>query len=78
MQETDGSERDRLVLESMQRLHRQLQIAHAAIVVCAAALRYQNVDRDVEVACVLSRLIADRLSEQIERLTELRAVMLRE
>jgi hypothetical protein len=75
MKAMDRLERDRHVLNSLQGLRRQLQIVHAGIVVCAAALRYQNVDRDAEVARVLTTLVAGRLFEQIERIAELRAIL---
>lgn len=74
MREADRPEHDRHVRDSMQGLRRQLQAVHAGIVVCAAALRRQNVDRDADVASVLINLVAARLSQQIERLAELGAV----
>jgi len=56
-------------------LHVHLQVVHAGVVVAAAALHYQNAERDEEIARVLEHAVGDRLSEQIERTAELLAFL---
>lgn len=41
------------------------------VVVAAAALREQNCELDEDIACVLQRMVASGLGEQIERLRRL-------
>ena len=48
-----------------------LRHAQSAAIVAAAALRYQNCERDEDIASVLLRSVADRLYDQIERLETL-------
>lgn len=52
-------------------LHVELQVMHAGVVVAAAALHYQNAERDEEIARVLEFCVGARLSNQIERTAEL-------
>lgn len=54
-------------------LQRHLRVAHAGVVVAAAALRHQNADRDEDIACVLEHCVGARLAEQIECIAELMA-----
>jgi len=65
--------RKREVQGALEGLHEQLRLALAGIVVATAALRYQNADRDEEIALVLDRFVARRVAEQIERVSELLA-----
>jgi hypothetical protein len=60
-----------LVGDRLRRLHKHLQIAHAGVVVAAAALEHQNADRDREIACVLRHCVGERLFAQIDRTAEL-------
>lgn len=60
-----------VVHDRLKNLHRHLQIAHAGVVVAAAALESQNADRDREVARVLKYCVGERLFGQIERTAEL-------
>lgn len=66
MNESDRA-RDRIVSDEIRLLQRNLQIVRGGIVVAAAALHYQNGDRDKEIAAVLEHLVGDRLADQIER-----------
>jgi hypothetical protein len=59
------------IADRLRRLHFQLQIAYAGIVVAVAALHHQNADRDEEIARVLEHCVGGRLSDQIERTAEL-------
>lgn len=52
-------------------LRKQLEVAHASVVVAVAALRYQRVDRDVEIARVLERCAGDGLHESMRHAAEL-------
>ena len=49
----------------------RLSEIRATVVVAAAALRHQNCELDDDVARVLQRSVADRISEQIEQLRRL-------
>ena len=60
-----------LVRDRLKGLHLHLQVVHAGIVVAAAALQYQNAERDKEIARVLRYCVGDRLFDQIERTAEL-------
>ena len=62
---------EKFLLKELELLHLHLQIAHAGISVAAAALRYQSADRDVDVACVLTHDVGDRIEDQIERTVRL-------
>jgi len=62
---------EREMLDRLRGLHVHLQVAHAGVVVAAAALHHQNADRDEEIARVLEYCVGDRLAEQIERTAEL-------
>lgn len=74
MDEIEGEARNRQLRDGLKRLHRHLQIVHAGIVVAAAALHHQNVERDEEIARVLEHCVGERLFRQMERAAELIAV----
>jgi hypothetical protein len=75
MKKVDRRARDRRLSASVRNLRRQLKMAHAGVVVCAAVLYHQNVDHDTEIALVLDHLVGDRLREQIDRLNEIGAAL---
>lgn len=62
---------ERHILDRLRQLHVHLQVAHAGVIVAAAALHRQNADRDEEIARVLEFCVGERLAEQIERTAEL-------
>lgn len=70
MNESDRP-RELVVSDELRVLHRNLQIVRGGIVVAAAALHYQNGDRDKDIAAVLEHLVGDRLADQIERTAHL-------
>jgi hypothetical protein len=53
----------------------ELELARAAVVASAAALRHQNCEIDADIARVLQRRIGDVLGAQIERTEELLAAL---
>lgn len=63
--------RKRAVAERLKRIHLQLQIVQAGIVVAVAALRHQHAESDEEIARVLRYCVGERLYAQIERTAEL-------
>jgi hypothetical protein len=74
MSETDRN-RGRAVGDDLRLLRRNLQIIHDGVVVAALALRYQNADRDREIAQVLEFLVGNRLADQIEQAGKLLAIL---
>jgi hypothetical protein len=52
-------------------LYQQLQLVHAGIVVASSTLRYQNSERDVEVANVLDYFVAARVDCQLRRAAQM-------
>jgi hypothetical protein len=74
MSETQLS-REQGIADGFRKLHFQLQIAYAGIVVAVAALHHQNADRDEEIARVLEHCVGNRLSNEIERTAELIATL---
>ena len=58
-------------LERLEDLLRRLHLIMAVIHTSAGALRHQNADSDAEIATVLERHAADRLSVEIEQLETL-------
>jgi hypothetical protein len=68
MGETVGEERVRRWLTD---LYQQLQLVHAGIVVASSTLRYQNSERDVEVAQVLDYFVAARVDCQLRRAAQM-------
>jgi hypothetical protein len=66
---------ERAARERLRELHVHLQVAHASVVVAAAALHWQNADRDEEIARVLEYCVALRLAAQIERTAEFLAAL---
>lgn len=58
-------------LEHLEDLLRRLRLIMAVIHTSASALRHQNADSDTEIAAVLERHAADRLSVEIEQLETL-------
>ena len=58
-------------LERLEDLLRRLQLIMAVIHTSVSALRHQNADSDAEIAAVLERHAADRLSVEIEQLETL-------
>ncbi len=58
-------------LERLEVLLRRLQLIMAVVYTSAGALRHQNADSDTEIAAVLERHAADRLSVEIEQLETL-------
>jgi len=62
---------ERSLATRLRRLHVHLQIAHAGVVVAAAALRYQNCDHDEDIARVLRHCVGSRLAQEIEHTAEL-------
>jgi len=52
-------------------LYQQLQLVHAGIVVASSTLRYQNSERDVEVAQVLDYFVAARVDCQLRRAAQM-------
>jgi hypothetical protein len=58
-------------LERLEDLVRRLRLIMAVIHTSASALRHQNADSDAEIAAVLERHAADRLSVEIEQLETL-------
>jgi hypothetical protein len=59
------------VLERLEDLLRRLRLIMAVIYTSAGALRHQNADSDADIATVLERHAADRLSVEIEQLETL-------
>jgi len=68
MGEAVGEERVRRWLTD---LYQQLQLVHAGIVVASSTLRYQNSERDVEVAQVLDYFVAARVDCQLRRAAQM-------
>src|SRR5690349_12213961 len=68
MGEALGEERLRRWLTD---LYQQLQLVHAGIVVASSTLRYQNSERDVEVAQVLDYFVAARVDCQVRRAAQM-------
>jgi len=66
--EVVGEERVRRWLTD---LYQQLQLVHAGIVVASSTLRYQNSERDVEVANVLDYFVAARVDCQLRRAAQM-------
>ena len=62
-------------IEQLERIKRDLEIAHAAVVVAAAAALRQRAEQDEEIAAVLRHCAAPRLFEQIDRIDELAAAL---
>jgi hypothetical protein len=62
---------DSRTLERLEDLLRRLRLIMAVVYTSAAALRHQNADSDAEIASVLERHAADRLSVEIEQLESL-------
>jgi hypothetical protein len=58
-------------LERLEDLVRRLRLIMAVIHTSASALRHQDADSDAEIAAVLERHAADRLSVEIEQLETL-------
>jgi hypothetical protein len=56
---------------TLEQILRQLQAVHSGIVTAVCALRYQNCERDEDIACTLLYGVGDRLGAQIERIAEL-------
>jgi hypothetical protein len=52
-------------------MRRKLDIVSAVAYVCAATLRSQNTDHDLDVATCLQRLIGDELAEQVNYIDRL-------
>jgi hypothetical protein len=52
---------------NLELLKRNLELAHAGVVVAAGALNYQRADRDPDVADVLERFVGNCIYQQIER-----------
>jgi indole-3-glycerol phosphate synthase len=67
----DPPRADARLLERLEDLLRRLQLIMAVIHTSASALRHQNADSDAEIAAVLERHAADRLSVEIEQLETL-------
>ena len=59
------------IFRALKQIAPQLVVAHAGIVVAAAALRHQRAEQDEEIASVLSYCVGPRLLEQIQRIDEL-------
>lgn len=74
MSDTDVDEHARQLNDGLAQVQRQLRVAYSVVVVAAAALHHQNVDRDADVARVLLRCVGDRLSRQIACVDELGAL----
>jgi hypothetical protein len=55
----------------LEQILQQLQAVHSGIVTAVCALRYQNCERDEDIACTLLYGVGDRLGVQIERVAEL-------
>jgi hypothetical protein len=75
MDEIDCTALRQLLRSRVKGMHAHLQVVHAGVVVAAAALQFQNAERDIEVARVLRHCVGDRLFDQIERAAELIAYL---
>jgi hypothetical protein len=55
----------------LRQISRELEVAQAVVYLCAATLRGQAADSDIDVALSLQRCVGDELDRQIERIGEL-------
>lgn len=59
------------VREKLEILYLQLEVVQSGVITAAKALRYQDVEGDVDIARVLQYGVGDRLSVQLERVAEM-------
>jgi hypothetical protein len=66
---------DAHIRKHLEQINLHLQVIQAGIVVSANALRLQCCEHDDEIACVLIHNVSERLSVQMERISEIVAEM---
>jgi len=60
--------RDRSPTGALRQIRAGLEVAQSAAYVSIVALRAQAADRDIDVALVLRRIVADEIGRQVERI----------
>jgi hypothetical protein len=64
---------DAHVRKHLEQINLHLQVVYSGIILSADALRYQNCERDEDVAYVLIHCLSERLAIQMERIAEIAA-----
>jgi hypothetical protein len=63
--------RDRSPTGALRQIRAGLEIAQSAAYVSSVALHSQAADRDIDVALVLRRIVADEIGRQVEKIDSL-------